>query len=107
MQADSWRLSRLLAAGTRQLFHVLWLVEKWTSEGEVIFDPFMGSGTTGIACIRKGRQFIGIEREQKYFDIAINRCRIAWQLKCSELKFDEDDPPKPTSVQTELFRDDR
>lgn len=37
------------------------------------FDPFMGSGTTGVAAVRLGRQFIGIEKEPKYFDIAVKR----------------------------------
>jgi DNA modification methylase len=40
---------------------------------ETILDPFMGSGTTGVACARLGRQFIGIEIEKKYFDIACER----------------------------------
>lgn len=40
-----------------------------------ILDPFMGSGTTGVACIRLGRRFIGIEREPKYFEIAKRRIR--------------------------------
>jgi len=55
-------------------------------------DPFMGSGTTGVACIQTERQFIGIEKEPKCFDIAVERIRRAWQLKCSELPFDK---PKP------------
>ena len=38
-----------------------------------ILDPFMGSGTTGIACIRTGRKFIGIEKEERYFNIAVQR----------------------------------
>jgi site-specific DNA-methyltransferase (adenine-specific)/modification methylase len=42
-----------------------------------IFDPFMGSGTTGVACIQLGRKFIGIEREPKYFDIACKRIEQA------------------------------
>lgn len=41
--------------------------------GCTVLDPYMGSGTTGIACIRSGRKFIGIERDEKYFDIARNR----------------------------------
>ena len=44
-----------------------------------IFDPFMGSGTTGVACVRLDRQFIGIELEPKYFDIAVSR--ITKELK--------------------------
>lgn len=38
-----------------------------------ILDPFMGSGTTGVACVRLGRKFVGIEIEEKYFDIALRR----------------------------------
>jgi len=43
-----------------------------------VADPFMGSGTTGVACINLGRKFIGIEIESKYFDIACKRIREAW-----------------------------
>jgi site-specific DNA-methyltransferase (adenine-specific) len=39
----------------------------------LVCDPFMGSGTTGIACVRTGRRFIGIEKEEKYFNIAVKR----------------------------------
>ena len=44
---------------------------------KTIFDPFMGSGTTGVASINLGKKFIGIEREQKYFDIACKRIEQA------------------------------
>jgi DNA modification methylase len=40
---------------------------------ETILDPFAGSGTTGVACIRTGRKFIGIEKEPRYFEIAVKR----------------------------------
>lgn len=43
-----------------------------------VCDPFMGSGTTGVACARMGLQFVGIEREQKYFDIACLRIEQAY-----------------------------
>ena len=43
----------------------------------LILDPFMGSGTTGVACMNLGREFIGIEREPKYFDIARRRIEDA------------------------------
>jgi len=50
--------------------------------GDTILDPFMGSGTTGVACARLGRKFIGIEIEPKYFDIACERiAREYAQLK--------------------------
>lgn len=44
-----------------------------------ILDPFMGSGTTGVACMKLGRKFIGIEIEPKYFDIACRRIEEAWK----------------------------
>ena len=56
---------------------MLWLVELVTLLGETVIDPFMGSGTTGVACWRKGRKFIGIERDEKYFDIARQRIEAA------------------------------
>ena len=43
----------------------------------LILDPFMGSGTTGVACVNLGRRFIGIEKEPKYFKIAVERIRQA------------------------------
>lgn len=48
-----------------------------TSGAQTILDPFMGSGTTGVACMNLGRSFIGIEREPKYFDIACRRIEDA------------------------------
>ena len=45
--------------------------------GKTILDPFMGSGSTGIACVKLGRKFIGIEIEPKYFDIACERIEKA------------------------------
>ena len=50
-----------------------WLVEAMTEAGQTACDPFMGSGTTGVACMNLQRHFIGIEREPKYFDIACRR----------------------------------
>ena len=52
----------------------------WTSG--VILDPFMGSGTTGVAAVEMKRQFIGIEKEQKYFDIACKRIEDAQRQEC-------------------------
>lgn len=55
----------------------LWLMleclEAFTSPGDTILDPFMGSGTTGVACLRLGRKFIGIEKDPKYFETAKDR----------------------------------
>ena len=75
-----------------------WLVEKVAPPDAICLDPFMGSGTTGVACIRKGRQFIGIEMESKYFDIAVKRIQQAWDLKCSELPFEVIEQPKQAKL---------
>lgn len=48
-------------------------------DAKTICDPFMGSGTTGVACARDGRHFIGIEREPKYFEIACRRIEEAYK----------------------------
>ena len=45
----------------------------FTNKENIVLDPFMGSGTTGVAAVKMDRNFIGIEREQKYFDIACER----------------------------------
>jgi site-specific DNA-methyltransferase (adenine-specific) len=49
------------------------LVTRLTNEGDTIFDPFMGSGTTGAACMQTGRNFIGCEIDPGYFEIAKKR----------------------------------
>ena len=49
----------------------------WSNEGDTIFDPFMGSGTTGVACVNTGRRFIGIELDPEYFAIAKQRIESA------------------------------
>lgn len=53
-----------------------WCIEQ-SGTPETILDPFMGSGTTGVAAIQMGRKFIGIEREPKYFEIAVKRIKEA------------------------------
>jgi hypothetical protein len=59
----------------RKLSHVNWLVN-WFGENSVL-DPFMGSGTTGVACVQTGRKFVGIEIEEKYCQIAVERIEKA------------------------------
>lgn len=56
-----------------------WCVSRLPDGTRTILDPFMGSGTTGVACIKLGRRFIGIEIEPKYFDIACRRIEEAWK----------------------------
>ena len=50
-----------------------YLIKTYTNEGEIVLDNCMGSGSTGEACVNTNRRFIGIEKDDKYFDIAYNR----------------------------------
>lgn len=74
-------------------------VIKWClgfgQEARSILDPFMGSGTTGVACVKLGRKFIGIEIEPKYFDIACRRIEAAYRQPDLFIE-----PPKPKAEQT-------
>jgi DNA modification methylase len=63
-------------------------------EWQTFLDPFMGSGTTGVAAIKLGRKFIGIEIEPKYFDIACRRIEEAWK----QPRLFEEPKRKPTQL---------
>ncbi len=56
---------------------VEWLVRTYTYSEDVVLDPFMGSGTTGVACVDANRHFIGVERDKEYFDVACSRIESA------------------------------
>jgi site-specific DNA-methyltransferase (adenine-specific) len=58
-----------------------YLIKTYTLEGETVLDNCMGSGSTGVACINTNRNFIGIELEEKYFDIAKSRIEEAKEEK--------------------------
>lgn len=73
-------------------------VSSWTNHNEVVADPFMGSGTTGVACVKLGRKFIGIELEPKYFDIACERIEKAYEQPDMFVE-----PPAPKPVQEGLL----
>jgi len=81
----------------KPLGSMLWMVKKGSIIAETILDPFMGSGTTGVAAIQLGRKFIGIEREPKYFDIAVQRIEQA--VAQGQLFA----PERPKQVQEELL----
>ena len=70
---------------------MVWCIEQ-AGNPQTILDPFMGSGTTGVACAQIGRKFTGIEREQKYFDIACERIARAQ----AQGKLFEPEAPKQT-----------
>lgn len=50
-----------------------YLIKTYTNEGDLVLDNCMGSGSTGVACLNTNRKFIGIEKDDKYFDIGVNR----------------------------------
>lgn len=77
-----------------------WCISTFTTEGAPILDPFMGSGTTGVAAVRLGRPFIGIERKERYFETAVKRIREAYD---QPRLFAE---PEQKPVQTNLFTGD-
>ena len=61
-----------------------YLIKTYTDEGDIVLDFTMGSGTTGVACINTNRKFIGIELDEKYFNIAQERIHKAIQDKESQ-----------------------
>jgi site-specific DNA-methyltransferase (adenine-specific)/modification methylase len=80
-----WRWNGMIRQGNEERYHPTQKpleVMKWVIElcpkSQTILDPFMGSGTTGVACVNMKKQFIGIEKEQKYFDIACKRIEQAY-----------------------------
>ena len=60
---------------TKPISLMLELIELFTDPGDLILDPFCGSGTTGVACLRLGRRFIGIEKDPKYAALARERLK--------------------------------
>ena len=74
------------------------LATDFSNEGDTILDPFMGSGTTGVACIKTGRRFIGIELDPDYFDITCERIRKAYQQPDMFVE-----QPEPQPVQEPLL----
>ena len=102
--SKAFRMARAQAYGAVERHHptqkplalIEWCIDKAGSVATVC-DPFMGSGTTGVACARMGLQFVGIERERKYFDIA---CRRIEQAYSQPRLFQEE---KPTSENIALF----
>jgi DNA modification methylase len=73
-----------------------WCIEALPASVATILDPFMGSGTTGVAAVKLGRRFIGIEIEPRYFDIACKRIEAA--LKQPDLFIERPAPPKQEAL---------
>lgn len=70
-----------VSAGGKQPLHptqkptelMEWLIKSYTNEGDLVLDFTMGGGSTGVACLKTNRDFIGIEKDEKYFNMAKNR----------------------------------
>ena len=75
-----------------------WIIGLASRPDEAILDPFMGSGTTGVACAKLGRRFIGVEIEPRYFEIACRRIEAAY----AEPRLPGLDQPKPTQEAMQL-----
>lgn len=83
----NWLWHGMIRKGNEKRYHptqkpvgvMQWSIGYLPNDAKTILDPFMGSGTTGVACAKMGRQFIGIELERRYFDIACQRIEEAYQ----------------------------
>lgn len=65
-----------------------YLIKTYTNKGEIVLDNCMGSGSTGVACLNTGRNFIGIELDEHYFEIAKNRIKESEELN-NQMSFDK------------------
>lgn len=70
---QKWRRQDQLHPTQKPVELIEWLIKSYSDENDVILDNTFGSCSAGIACINTNRNFIGIEKEQKYFDLALNR----------------------------------
>lgn len=68
----------------KPVFLLEYLIRTYTSPGDTVLDNCMGSGSTGVACVNAGRGFIGMELDEKYFEIAEKRIEEAWNRKASD-----------------------
>jgi DNA modification methylase len=80
-----------------------WCLQRLPPAAHIIADPFMGSGTTGVACANFGRSFIGIEREPDYFEIACRRIEAAYR----QPRLFDDLPAQTKAIQPSLLEDDQ
>ncbi len=80
-----WMWHGMIRRGNEKRYHptqkplgvMSWIIENYTKKDDTILDPFMGSCTTGVACVMLGRKFIGIEKKPEYFNIAETRIKEA------------------------------
>ncbi len=81
------KYDRLPHPAARRLEHVTWLVNQFSDD--LVLDPFMGSGTTGVAAKKMGRAFIGIEIKEEYCELAVKRIRRQQLAKQEKLILEE------------------
>ena len=74
-----------------------WCIERFPNS-QTILDPFMGSGTTGVACVKLGRKFIGIEIDEGYFNIACRRIREAYAQPDMFIEQSKEQKPEQLSL---------
>ena len=74
---QKWRRQDQLHPTQKPVELMEWLVKSYCPEGGVVLDNCMGSGSTGVACVNTGRKFIGIEKDEKYFNMSRNRIQNA------------------------------
>lgn len=77
------------------------LAKTYTNKGQIILDPFMGSGSTGVAAVKTGRKFIGIEQDEKWFEVACRRIEQAYSDR-SLLQFAKKELTKKPELATLL-----
>lgn len=101
----NWRWNGMIRKGQEERFHPTQKplgVMEWClthiPDAQTILDPFMGSGTTGVACVKSARRFIGIERDERYFQIAVDRIRKAYAQPDMFVS-----APKPEEPKQEAF----
>ena len=74
---QKWTRDRGLHPTQKPVAMLEWLVKTYTNQNDTVLDPFMGSGSTGVACVNIKRNFIGIELDEQYFEIAKKRIEEA------------------------------
>ena len=75
--AQKWRRQDQVHPTQKPVELLEWLIKSYSNEGDTILDNTMGSGTTGVACVRTNRHFVGIELDKEYFDVAKERIKYA------------------------------
>jgi site-specific DNA-methyltransferase (adenine-specific) len=79
------KVSKMIHPTQKPVALLEYLIKTYTNEGEMVLDNTMGSGSTGVACVNTNRKFIGIELDEKYYDISCKRIEEAIREKEQDL----------------------